>query len=99
MALWHCLACTTAYAVGLVCCPHCRSTSKEEDGVMPKITKAGGPSIEGAVPADEPVPNMSADIPAPEPAAEPEPEPEPKPRKRNTVARAQVAEGKGVANA
>ena len=46
---------------------------------MPKITKAGGPSHEGDVPADTPV----IEIPTVEAVAEPEPEPvaEPTPAK------------------
>jgi hypothetical protein len=48
MALRRCRECTTAFAVGLPACPHCRSTDHEEDGAMPKITRHGGPTIAGA---------------------------------------------------
>ncbi|NGO68522.1 hypothetical protein [Streptomyces boncukensis] len=48
MALWECAECTTAYAVGLSACPHCKSTKRVEDD-MPKITRHGGPSVAGAV--------------------------------------------------
>lgn len=79
MSLWHCTACSTAYAVGLPACPHCRSTSKEEDG-MPKITKAGGPSHEGD-PVAEPAPVVEPGA-APVAAVEPEPAAEqPKPKR------------------
>lgn len=45
MALNVCAACTTAFAVGLAQCPHCRSTDFAEQGQdMPKITEHGGPS-------------------------------------------------------
>lgn len=45
MALNVCAACTTAFAVGLPCCPHCRSTDFAEQGQdMPKITVSGGPT-------------------------------------------------------
>jgi predicted nucleic-acid-binding Zn-ribbon protein len=44
MALWLCVQCGTAYAVGLPGCPHCRGTEYEEDGVA-KITTGGGPSL------------------------------------------------------
>jgi hypothetical protein len=86
--LWHCCDCSTAYAVGLPACPHCRSTSKEEDAV-PKSHVHRGPSYEGHVDVS------SSDTAAPEwaPASEPgepvieEPEPEPvaelAPRKRH----------------
>lgn len=53
MSLWHCRTCSTAYAVGLPACPHCRSTSKEEDG-MPKTTVHGGPSYAGHVDTSSP---------------------------------------------
>jgi hypothetical protein len=74
MSLWHCTSCSTAYAVGLPACPHCRSTSKEEDAV-PKNTKAGGPSYEGHV--DVSSPDTAAPEWAPEVEAEPQPEPVP----------------------
>lgn len=38
--LWHCAACTAAYAVGLPRCPQCGSVNREEDG-MPKINRQG----------------------------------------------------------
>lgn len=41
MALWHCAACTAAYAVGLERCPQCGSTERTEDGGMAKISAAG----------------------------------------------------------
>lgn len=45
MALRVCQECTTRFAVGLLACPHCRSTEHYEEGsVMPKITVHGGPS-------------------------------------------------------
>lgn len=45
MALSVCQDCTTRFAVGLLVCPHCRSTRFYEEGsVMPKITVHGGPS-------------------------------------------------------
>ncbi|WP_027933733.1 hypothetical protein [Amycolatopsis thermoflava] len=43
--LWICQECTTAYAVGLLACPHCASTNYLEEGQeMPKITVYGGAS-------------------------------------------------------
>ncbi|MEU0465024.1 hypothetical protein ABZ215_13555 [Amycolatopsis sp. NPDC006131] len=43
--LWICQECTTAYAVGLLACPHCASTNYLEEGQdMPKITVHGGAS-------------------------------------------------------
>ena len=43
MALNECADCTTAFAVGLPRCPHCRSTDFAEQGQdMPKITEHGG---------------------------------------------------------
>lgn len=50
MALWVCLGCTTKYAVGLSRCPRCHGTDFEEEGAMPKITVAGGPSHVDAEP-------------------------------------------------
>ena len=44
MALNTCSDCTTPFAVGLLQCPHCRSTDFSEDEPMPKITVATGPS-------------------------------------------------------
>jgi len=37
MSLWHCLECTTRYAVGLPKCPQCNSTEYTDnpDGVRP----------------------------------------------------------------
>lgn len=94
MSLWHCRVCTTAYAVGLPACPHCRSTSKEEDAV-PKSHVHRGPSYEGHVdvsspdttaPEWAPAPEAVEPETAPEPAADPQPEPAPdeapKPRTR-----------------
>ena len=40
-----CAACGCLYAAGAPCCPECRSTEREEDGV-PKITRESGPSYE-----------------------------------------------------
>ncbi len=49
MALLACLGCSTRFAVGLSRCPHCQSEDFEEDnGMSPKITVHGGPSIAGA---------------------------------------------------
>ena len=99
MSLWHCRACTTAYAVGLPACPHCRSTSKEEEDAVPKSHVHRGPTHEGDQPAEAPaVEPVTAPV---EAAAGPEPEPEPRKRTRKnvTVASAQVAEGTGKANA
>lgn len=53
MALWVCAGCTTAYAVGSPCCPHCRSTDHYEEGTMPKITVHGGPSNDAEPPRYE----------------------------------------------
>jgi hypothetical protein len=52
MALWECAECTTRYAVGAPCCPHCGSDLRvnektlppEEGDEMAKITVHGGPS-------------------------------------------------------
>lgn len=44
MALWVCLGCSAAYAVGLPGCPQCRGTEYYEEGTMPKISKAHGPT-------------------------------------------------------
>lgn len=91
--LWHCTSCTTAYAVGLPACPHCRSTSIEEDG-MPKITKAGGPSYEGHVDVSAPDTAAPEWAPADGPPAESEPvepverpELKPSPRRRAETTR------------
>lgn len=55
MALRVCQRCTTRFAVGLLACPHCRSTEHYEEGsVMPKITVHGGPS-NASDPASGPV--------------------------------------------
>lgn len=40
-----CTACGCLYAAGAPCCPECRSTEREGDGV-PKITRESGPSYE-----------------------------------------------------
>lgn len=48
MAVNRCKSCGTLFAIGLTVCPHCRSVQWEEDSPMPKITKAGGPSVHGA---------------------------------------------------
>ena len=40
-----CAACGCLYAAGAPCCPECRSTEREGDGV-PKITRESGPSYE-----------------------------------------------------
>ena len=40
-----CAACGCLYAAGAPCCPECRSTEREGDGV-PKITRENGPSYE-----------------------------------------------------
>jgi hypothetical protein len=57
MALWVCLDCTTAYAVGLFRCPRCHGTKFAEDGSeeaeMAKITLHGGPSIDDPNTPDE----------------------------------------------
>jgi hypothetical protein len=48
VALWYCLDCTAAYAVGLTACPQCgstRYTDNEEEAAVPHITVAGGPSM------------------------------------------------------
>ncbi len=80
MSLWRCTECTTAYAVGLPSCPHCQSTSRE-DGAMPKITKAGGPSHEA-------VPDAAPEVEHPAPEVEPaEPEPAPVEKRPRTRAR------------
>lgn len=56
MALNECRGCTTAFAVGLRACPHCRSTDFVEQGQdMPKITAHGGPSN-----AADPGPELTA---------------------------------------
>lgn len=56
MALNECKGCSTAFAVGLPRCPHCRSTDFVEQGQdMPKITAHGGPSN-----AAEPGPELTA---------------------------------------
>lgn len=52
MAVNVCAGCTTKFAVGLAWCPHCRSTDFQEDGVMPKITRHGGPSVAGVTIAE-----------------------------------------------
>jgi hypothetical protein len=86
MSLWHCTACSTAYAVGLPACPHCRSTSKEEDAV-PKSHVHRGPSYEGHVDVSSPDTAAPEWAPASEPGEpvieEPEPVAELAPRKRH----------------
>lgn len=72
MALWHCTTCTTAYAVGASCCPHCGCHGRTEEPV-PKIHKGRGVT-DAAVPP-----------PAPEPAPEPE---QPRRRSRHRKAAA-----------
>lgn len=44
MALWVCLGCSAAYAVGLPRCPQCLGADYHEEGTMPKISKAQGPT-------------------------------------------------------
>jgi len=44
MTLWACLGCSAAYAVGLPGCPQCGSSDAVEEGTMPKISKAHGPT-------------------------------------------------------
>lgn len=58
MALWVCVSCSTAYAVGLEACPQCGSTDSYEEGQepMPKISVHGGPTSRHDVPADAPAP-------------------------------------------
>ena len=71
MALWTCLSCRTAYAVGLPRCPHCLSTDYTEGSDVPKITTFAGVSHpEDHAPDDAPVLVAEA-------VAEPEPEPVP----------------------
>jgi hypothetical protein len=79
--LWRCLACTTRYAASLAVCPHCRSTEREEDGVMPKTHVERGPSYAGhvdvaseatAAPDWRPAPE-AVDEPAPVEVIDPEP--------------------------
>jgi len=80
MALLSCLRCTTRFAVGLLRCPHCLSSSFEEADV-PKITTSGGAShpedlaaVSGLPVPPEPAAAVpAADTPAPEVASEPEP--------------------------
>lgn len=83
--LWHCTACTTAYPVGLVACPHCGSRDYSENP-MPKITVSRGATYAGHVdvtPADVTEPDWQ---PAPvQPVAEPEPKPAPRTRTRKRV--------------
>lgn len=76
-----CLDCTTAYAVGVLLCPHCRSERSIEQGsdpyrgenTMAKITLHGGPSDKTLAPVEapaaEPAP-AQAQPELPEPAAE-----------------------------
>lgn len=83
MALWVCQECGTKYAVGLSRCPRCHSTDFVEDGVMPKITAHGGPSVasatEDASTSTPPTPDQPGTGPTPEsqdPGSQPAPEPE-----------------------
>lgn len=48
MAVNRCKSCGTLFAIGLETCPHCRSVLWEEDGAMPKISKAEGATQRGA---------------------------------------------------
>lgn len=54
MTLRVCLACSTAYAVGLARCPNCTSPDSMEEGEMPKISKAQGASNGEPVAVAEP---------------------------------------------
>lgn len=80
MALWVCLGCSAAYAVGLPGCPQCRGTDYHEEGTMPKISKAHGPTDGSPDPArvvaPEPVVEAIEAAPAADPAADPAPETE-----------------------
>lgn len=79
MALWVCLDCTTAYAVGLFRCPRCHGERFAEEGSeeaeMAKITALGGPSNAAAQPAgDEEVsssPGTSSQTSTEKPATKP----------------------------
>jgi hypothetical protein len=42
--LWVCAGCSTAYAVGLPACPHCRCADYQEDYHVAKNTRLGGAS-------------------------------------------------------
>lgn len=78
MALWKCLRCTAAYAVGAPKCPQCDSTEYEEDGVA-KTSVPGGPTSASAAPGETgymPPPEPETEA-APETESIPEPEPEP----------------------
>lgn len=67
MALWICLDCSAAYAVGQSRCPNCRSTDYIEEGVMPKVTVHGGPTNDAADTTVDPEPS-SPDTPEEEPS-------------------------------
>lgn len=85
MALWICLDCSAAYAVGQSRCPNCRGTDYIEEGVMPKITVHGGPSndadqtslpddiVEPAAPEEESSPGNSSETSSPKAAPKQQP--------------------------
>jgi DNA-binding helix-hairpin-helix protein with protein kinase domain len=78
MALLVCADCSTVYAVGLSACPHCLSTDREEDHLMPKISIHGGPTNDAEpVVVGEPGPEVT-DLPDGTPV-QPQPEEEPSP--------------------
>lgn len=63
--LWTCTDCTTRYAVGLLCCPHCGSLDHTEDGSMPK-THADGTVTDAARDAElADLDQLRTELPAP----------------------------------
>lgn len=78
MALWHCAACTAAYAVGSPCCPQCGSTEREGEVQMPKINRAGVSYEPGREPGalagqDGAAAAAAPGSPAPDPGQDPAP--------------------------
>lgn len=94
MALWICLDCSAAYAVGQSRCPNCRSEDYIEEGTMPKITVHGGPTndAEPAIPDDDTAaPASPEEEPSPGNSSETSPEkPAPSTKPSSSAARSRV---------
>lgn len=97
--LWHCLDCTTAYAVGSPACPHCASTRRADQPAAPEPAQAPAEDEQapGLPPAQEeggeqssPGNSSSASTPKPEMSSEPTPQSRPS-RARKTANRSKKA--------
>jgi hypothetical protein len=93
--LWHCLECTTCYALDLQACPNCGSTNREESG-MPKITVHEGPTN-----ADEELKwagtDSSASTNEPETNSEPSEPKDPSPARKTAASSSKRSKGSSTA--